>query len=91
MSVAFEGNPGLAAFGRDFLQIGHNFSDDCLTLNLWTKPQTGEKHKAVLVFFYGGGKIKQDSGLRDGRIADRGSRILAGCHEQQAIRWSTPS
>lgn len=55
MSAAFVGNPGLAAFGNDFLQIGHHFSDDCLTLNVWTKPQVGETRKAVLVFFYGGG------------------------------------
>jgi cholinesterase len=30
-------------------------SEDCLTLNIWTKPQTGEKKKAVLVWIYGGG------------------------------------
>jgi carboxylesterase type B len=56
LSAAFVNNSGLAAFGREFLQIGHNFSDDCLTLNVWTKPQTGERQKAVLVFFYGGGE-----------------------------------
>jgi carboxylesterase type B len=31
------------------------YSEDCLTLNVWTKPQTGEKKKAVLVWIYGGG------------------------------------
>ncbi|KAF2430923.1 alpha/beta-hydrolase [Tothia fuscella] len=36
-------------------QAGHNQSEDCLTLNVWTKPQTGEKKKAVLVWIYGGG------------------------------------
>lgn len=30
------------------------FSEDCLTLNIWTKPQSGEKRKAVLVWIYGG-------------------------------------
>jgi cholinesterase len=30
-------------------------SEDCLTLNVWTKPQSGEKKKAVLVWIYGGG------------------------------------
>jgi carboxylesterase type B len=25
-------------------------------LNIWTKPQTGEKKKAVMVSIYGGGK-----------------------------------
>ena len=36
-------------------QIGDNFSEDCLTLNVWTKPQVGESKKAVLVWIYGGG------------------------------------
>ena len=36
-------------------QAGDDFSEDCLTLNLWTKPQTGEKAKAVLFWIYGGG------------------------------------
>ncbi|CAK7219176.1 hypothetical protein SBRCBS47491_003757 [Sporothrix bragantina] len=31
------------------------YSEDCLTLNVWTKPQTGEASKAVLVWIYGGG------------------------------------
>jgi carboxylesterase type B len=35
-------------------QIGETFSEDCLTLNVWTKPQTGEPFKAVLVWIYGG-------------------------------------
>jgi cholinesterase len=29
--------------------------EDCLSLNVWTKPQTGEKKKAVMVWIYGGG------------------------------------
>jgi hypothetical protein len=36
-------------------QAGHTQSEDCLTLNIWTKPQSGEKKKAVLVWIYGGG------------------------------------
>ncbi|TVY84374.1 Cholinesterase [Lachnellula suecica] len=35
-------------------QIGDKFSEDCLTLNVWTKPQVGEAKKAVLVWIYGG-------------------------------------
>lgn len=35
--------------------IGGVYSEDCLNLNVWTKPQTGEAKKAVLVFIYGGG------------------------------------
>ncbi|KAF2674497.1 alpha/beta-hydrolase [Microthyrium microscopicum] len=31
--------------------------EDCLNLNIYTKPQTGEKKKAVLVWIYGGGFV----------------------------------
>ncbi|KAB8300033.1 hypothetical protein EYC80_000272 [Monilinia laxa] len=30
-------------------------SEDCLTLNVWTKPQNGDSKKAVLIWIYGGG------------------------------------
>ncbi|KIM99541.1 hypothetical protein OIDMADRAFT_91883, partial [Oidiodendron maius Zn] len=36
-------------------QVGDKFSEDCLTINVWTKPQTGDPQKAVLVWIYGGG------------------------------------
>lgn len=36
-------------------------SEDCLFLNVWTKPQVGEKNKAVLVWIYGGGFVVGDS------------------------------
>jgi cholinesterase len=36
-------------------QFGDLWSEDCLTLNIWTKPQVGEKSKAVLIWIYGGG------------------------------------
>lgn len=36
-------------------QDGDTFSEDCLTLNVWTKPQTGEKKKAVLIWLPAGG------------------------------------
>lgn len=35
---------------------GLPLGEDCLTLNVWTKPQTGEKAKAVLFYIYGGGE-----------------------------------
>lgn len=35
--------------------IGGGSSEDCLYLNVWTKPQTGESKKAVMVWLYGGG------------------------------------
>lgn len=31
------------------------YGEDCLNLNIWTKPQTGEAKKAVLIWIYGGG------------------------------------
>jgi hypothetical protein len=30
------------------------YSEDCLYLNVWTKPQTGDSKKAVMIFIYGG-------------------------------------
>jgi cholinesterase len=36
-------------------QAGDTFDEDCLTLNIWTKPQSGEKKKAVMLWIYGGG------------------------------------
>jgi cholinesterase len=30
--------------------------EDCLFLNIWTKPQVGEKKKAVMIWLYGGGE-----------------------------------
>lgn len=33
-------------------QLGDRFDEDCLTVNVWTKPQTGEKAKAVLAWIY---------------------------------------
>lgn len=40
---------------ESIFEIGQQFSEDCLTLNVWTAPQKGEKKKAVLVWIYGGG------------------------------------
>ena len=36
-------------------QARNQQSEDCLKLNIWTKPQTGHKRKAVLFWIYGGG------------------------------------
>ncbi|KAK4504529.1 hypothetical protein PRZ48_005445 [Zasmidium cellare] len=39
----------------DFLDnIGQVANEDCLTLNIWTKPQTGADLKPVMVWTYGG-------------------------------------
>jgi len=39
----------------DGAEKGAKMSEDCLTLNVWTKPQTGEPAKAVMMWVYGGG------------------------------------
>lgn len=36
-------------------QITDSFDEDCLTLNVWTKPQIGESKKAVMFWIHGGG------------------------------------
>jgi carboxylesterase type B len=44
---------GTAAAGilSNLGQVGDLFSEDCLSINVWTKPQTGEKKKAVMIWF----------------------------------------
>ncbi|KAL5339950.1 cholinesterase [Aspergillus crustosus] len=36
-------------------QQGNVLDEDCLSINIWTKPQSGETRKAVLFWIYGGG------------------------------------
>jgi cholinesterase len=60
-------------------QIGDKFSEDCLTVNVWTKPQTGDTKKAVLVWIYGGGFTtgNTDNPAYDGQyIADQEDVVL---------------
>lgn len=45
-----------AAMGGGTPGHPHNYSENCLSVNVWTKPQTGEKQKAVMLWIYGGGK-----------------------------------
>ncbi|KAF2464550.1 alpha/beta-hydrolase [Lindgomyces ingoldianus] len=49
----------LAPTAEEYFNVIHEhgiaLGEDCLTLNVWTKPQVGEKAKAVLFFIYGGG------------------------------------
>ncbi|KAE9370855.1 alpha/beta-hydrolase [Stipitochalara longipes BDJ] len=52
-------NAKLTAVGMELVPVleqeGDTFSEDCLTLNVWTKPQVGEKKKAVMIWIVGGG------------------------------------
>ncbi|RDL30432.1 Carboxylic ester hydrolase [Venustampulla echinocandica] len=73
----------LTASGRaaldDLLQGYPGSSEDCLTLNVWTKPQFGEQGKAVLLWIYGGGDTIGSSSnpIYDGQyIADQEDVIV---------------
>lgn len=48
------GVPASAAVVLQALSDTGSQSEDCLTLNVWTKPQTGDAKKAVLVWIHGG-------------------------------------
>jgi carboxylesterase type B len=65
VASAFQKDPHVAdAMPQELVTFGevlgasakNTFNEDCLTLNVWTKPQTGEKKKAVMIWIYGGGK-----------------------------------
>jgi cholinesterase len=43
------------------LFMARNQSEDCLFLNIWTRPQSGESKKAVLLWIYGGAFTVGDS------------------------------
>ena len=52
-------------------RMGHwgvNQSEDCLTLNVWTQPQTGEPGKADMVWIHGGGYITGGTHFPEERI-----------------------
>ncbi|KFY51058.1 hypothetical protein V496_08974 [Pseudogymnoascus sp. VKM F-4515 (FW-2607)] len=69
---------GLAALAD--LTYGYaDSSEDCLTLNVWMKPQFGETGKAVLIWIYGGGFSVGSSSdpIYDGQyIADQEDVVL---------------
>lgn len=53
---AYIGGPAGQRILTASAQTGRPYSEDCLSLNVWTKPQTGEKSKAVLFWIFGGGE-----------------------------------
>ncbi|KAK4033356.1 Alpha/Beta hydrolase protein [Parachaetomium inaequale] len=58
---------GITEVGRRILATitnpGIPVSEDCLTLNVWTKPQTGDKRKAVMVYLHGGSFVSGSSAV----------------------------
>lgn len=53
---AYIGGPAGEAILVQEAQTGRPLSEDCLSLNVWTKPQSGESSKAVLFWIFGGGR-----------------------------------
>jgi len=73
----------ITAAGIEALGILSNtdakYSEDCLYLNVWTKPQVGEAKKAVLVWIYGGRFTSGSSSIpayNGANIADQGDVIV---------------
>ena len=62
-----------AADGMAMEQAGDTFSEDCLTLNVWTKPQVGEEKKAVMIWIVGGGWT---TGATNNVYGDDGEHIV---------------
>jgi cholinesterase len=53
-------------------------SEDCLFINVWSKPQSGEKKKAVLVWIYGGAFIigsGSNKGYNGALLAEEGDVV----------------
>ena len=47
--IEYVANPGHQG------QVGDDQQEDCLNINVWSKPQSGSARKPVLVWIYGGG------------------------------------
>jgi cholinesterase len=58
LAVGMDANPSGIMLLTHLMQLGNPVSEDCLTINVWTKPQVGEKKKAVMVWIYGGGSYQ---------------------------------
>ncbi|KAH8666460.1 Alpha/Beta hydrolase protein [Xylariales sp. PMI_506] len=56
-SIFTNPNTSQASIVEDYLGTQLPESEDCLTLNIWTKPQVGDAAKAVLVWIHGGAYI----------------------------------
>jgi para-nitrobenzyl esterase len=58
------------------LEMGRQTSEDCLSLNVWTPPQS-EKKRPVMVWIHGGAFINGSSGIYDSRwLATRGDIVV---------------
>lgn len=58
------------------LEMGRQTSEDCLSLNVWTPPATGEK-RPVVVWIHGGGFINGSGRIYDSRwLTTRGDIVV---------------
>jgi para-nitrobenzyl esterase len=58
------------------LEMGRKTSEDCLTLNVWTPPQS-DKKRAVMVWIHGGAFINGSSGIYNSRwLSTRGDVVV---------------
>ncbi|KAF2669097.1 alpha/beta-hydrolase [Microthyrium microscopicum] len=63
-------------------------SEDCLYLNIWTKPQTGDKKKAVLAWIFGGGFVvgsANNSPYVGAQLADEQDVILVSINYRLGV------
>ncbi|KAH8588440.1 Alpha/Beta hydrolase protein [Bisporella sp. PMI_857] len=63
-------------------------SEDCLHLNVWSKPQSGEKQKAVMVYIHGGGFSGGTSSIpifNGATLADREDVIIVSINYRLSI------
>ncbi|KAL8716533.1 MAG: hypothetical protein Q9225_006145 [Loekoesia sp. 1 TL-2023] len=68
--------------------FGNAIGEDCLKLNIWTKPIEGEKKKAVLIWLYGGGFTKGTTNtfLYDGEfLADTQDVIVVSANYRVSL------
>lgn len=67
---------------------GAVYDEDCLYLNVWTKPQVGEKLKAVMVWIYGGGFSSGSSsipGYNGANIVEQEDVVLVSINYRLSI------
>lgn len=75
---------------RQLVQLNRTFSEDCLTLNIWSKPQS-DMHQAlkpVMVWFYGGGFTSGSSAnpsYNGARLADEKDVIVVSVNYRIGI------
>jgi cholinesterase len=67
----------------------HNDMDeDCLTLNIWTKPQTGDSKKAVMIWIYGGAFSMGSAsleGYNGALLADQHDVVVVGVNYRLGV------